>query len=168
MSNKSSSKPPAAPPTGSRGRIDVSSVQSPLKQNPFAALAAQSLKQTASALADPPPTPEAKPPSPAPAAKPSPRGRLVLRREKGGRGGKTVVIISGFTQLPDRPSRAALETRMTDLEKHLKSRLGCGGSSDVTTGELLIQGDRPDAVADLLRELGYTVAGVTQKPAPSR
>lgn len=168
MSNKSSSKPPAAPPTGSRGRIDVSSVPSPLKQNPFAALASQSLKQTESAPADPPPATKTAPQSPAPTTKPSPRGRLVLRREKGGRGGKTVVIISGFTQLPDRPSRAALETRMTDLEKHLKSRLGCGGSSDFATFEVLIQGDRPDAVADLLRELGYTVAGVTQKPGAGR
>lgn len=142
-------------------RIDVSAPPSPLKQNPFAALAARPLEQTPSATTDEPPVPS---PAPSPAAPPKPRslGRLVLRRETKHRGGKTVVIISGFNALG--LGSVALATRLRDVEKHLKGRLGCGGASEPATGEVLIQGDRPEAIADLLRDLGYTVTGVTQKP----
>ena len=155
-------------PTGSRERLDVRSVQSPLKQNPFAALASQSLKQTESAPADPPPTPEAKPPSPAPP--PSPARAVAwccAAKRRTRRQDRRDHQRLHSASRPPQPRRSR-DPHDRSPEKHLKSRLGCGGSSDVSTGELLIQGDRPDAVADLLRELGYTVAGITQKPAASR
>lgn len=86
-----------------------------------------------------------------------------MRRETKHRGGKTVVVISGFSALRDRS-----EARLHEVEKHLKARLGCGGSSDSARGEVLIQGDRPEAVAELLRGLGYEVAGVTSAPKSGR
>lgn len=90
----------------------------------------------------------------------------MLRRETKHRGGKTVVVISGFSALG--MSGVGLANRLRDVEKHLKNRLGCGGAHDVATAEILIQGDRPEAIAELLRDLGYTVAGVTSKPGGGR
>lgn len=179
----------SSPGRSGRERIDVSAPASPLKQNPFAAFAARTLQQTPSAKSDSPPATEdtgsAPPaaPSAAPPAAPStaPRsaappatekpktrslGRLLLRRETKHRGGKTVVVISGFSALG--MSGVGLANRLRDVEKHLKNRLGCGGAHDVATAEILIQGDRPEAIAELLRDLGYTVAGVTSKPGGGR
>jgi translation initiation factor 1 len=82
-----------------------------------------------------------------------------LRRETKGRGGKTVVVISGFAAL-----RGINEQTLHDIERQLKARLGCGGSVDSDKREVLIQGDRPEAVTELLRALGYEVAGVTTRP----
>jgi len=81
------------------------------------------------------------------------RGRLVLRREKKDRGGKTVVIISGFAELP-----GANSVMIADLAKELKGKLGCGGSFD--RQEIVLQGDRAAAVNALLEELGFRVDGV--------
>lgn len=83
------------------------------------------------------------------------RGRVVLRREKKGRGGKTVVVISGFAELP---GFTAVE--VLNLAKKLRGKLGCGGSAD--RREILLQGDRPAEVAGALRDLGFRVEGVTQ------
>ena len=81
------------------------------------------------------------------------RGRLILRREKKDRGGKTVVVISGFTELP-----GANAVMIGDLAKELKGKLGCGGSFD--RQEIILQGDRAAAVNALLEELGFRVDGV--------
>lgn len=187
----------SSPGRSGRERIDVSAPSGPLKQNPFAAFAARTLQQTPSTKTDAPPATEASspepsaappvspaaappvppaaapavvPPAPAPPATEKPKtrslGRLVLRRETKHRGGKTVVVISGFSALG--MSGVGLANRLRDVEKHLKNRLGCGGAHDVATAEILIQGDRPEAIAELLRDLGYTVAGVTGKPGSGR
>jgi translation initiation factor 1 (eIF-1/SUI1) len=79
---------------------------------------------------------------------------LTLRRETKHRGGKTVVIISGFV---DRSAQV-----LGELEKLLKQRLGCGGSCDPQAGEILIQGDRAAEVAAVLGQLGYEVRGVAK------
>lgn len=60
------------------------------------------------------------------------------------RAGKTATIISGFT---------ISDSRVEDLARSLKQRLGAGGSA--RGGEILIQGDRLDAVAEILRGAGY-------------
>ena len=73
----------------------------------------------------------------------SQRGRLVIEMERKGRGGKTATIISGFS----------IDDEGVDLiAAHLKKSLGTGGSA--RGGEILIQGDRREAVRDNLRKLG--------------
>ena len=81
--------------------------------------------------------------------------RLILRRETKHRGGKTVVIVSGFALLGGISDRV-----LDELLQALKQRLGCGGA--VVERELLLQGDRPAQVAALLRERGFRVDGVTE------
>ncbi len=127
-------------------RIDVATPAPPLSHNPFAALGG--------IAAPSPPQKSPAAPAPAPAAARY-SGRLVLRRETKHRGGKTVIIVAGFAALP-----ALAEEALGELLQRLKQRLGCGGS--VVGRELLLQGDRPAAVAALLRELGFRVDGVTE------
>lgn len=179
MGKKSGTAPGAAAAGAGRagssagGRIAVGDPPSPLKQSPFAALAARTLEQTPSAKTDdtpataapPAPTAAASAPAAPAATKPRSLGRLILRRETKHRGGKAVVIVSGFRQQSGASAAGLpLHIRLREVEKLLKAKLGCGGSSDVESGEVLIQGDRPAEVAELLRELGYSVAGVTEKP----
>lgn len=125
--------------------------------SPFAVLAAVSVAP-GPATPDPAPSPPDGPGSGAPGA-PRSRGRLVLRRETKHRGGKAVVVVSGFGALAGF-DEAAVEA----LAAQLKRRLGCGGG--VAEGrdgapELVLQGDRPAPVAEVLRELGFRVDGVT-------
>jgi translation initiation factor 1 len=145
-------------PKESHKKLDVSRPAAPLQHNPFAMLG------ELDALKDLPPAPEPEKPAPKeaptrPAKAPKPaipknsRGRLVLRREKKDRGGKTVVVISGFTELP-----GANAVMIADLAKELKGKLGCGGSFD--RQEIVLQGDRAAAVNALLEELGFRVDGV--------
>ena len=158
--NSSSSSARRGSSKAGPGRIDVSSAPASLRQSPFAALSGLS----SPAAADPPLAGSTAPTeNPAKQSQPRSRGRLLLRRETKHRGGKTVVVISGFSALRDRS-----EKTLHEIEKHIKSRLGCGGSTDVERAEVLIQGDRPDAIADLLRALGYDVAGVTASPKGGR
>jgi translation initiation factor 1 len=136
---------------------------SALTHNPFASLLGTRAPEPAPA---PEPTetapapPATKPASPAPAQtrvdKPTgkTRGRLVLRRETKHRGGKAVIVITGFAQLRDFDD-AATEA----LAKKLKQQLGCGGT--VEAGEIVLQGDRAAKVAELLRAEGFRVDGVT-------
>lgn len=79
----------------------------------------------------------------APAA-PRQSGKLIVSIERKGRAGKTATIVSGFT-LPD--------DEIEKIAKNLKTRLGTGGSA--RGGEILIQGDRQEAVRSLLQEMGY-------------
>lgn len=89
-----------------------------------------------------------------PPAEPNSSGRVILRREKKGRGGKTVVIISGFRELENYNA-----VEVGNLAKKLRNALACGGSFD--RNEIVIQGDRPKEIANLLRHLGFRVDGVT-------
>ncbi len=103
-----------------------------LGANPFGALSSSGL-------------PKSKPPSGGPSSaksRPKPRkGRVELRREKGGRGGKTVTVLSGFaTHLP-------LE-ELDKLAFDLKKACACGGTLKGRVIEL--QGDvRDKAFAEL-------------------
>ena len=130
--------------------VDSSKQAQPLAINAFAALDAL---VDVSKLPAGPAKPETKT-EPKPKAEPKFQGRLVLRREKKDRGGKTVVIISGFRELPQYNAAA-----VADLARKLRGKLGCGGSFD--RHEIMLQGDRPADVASHLRELGFRVDGVT-------
>jgi len=87
-----------------------------------------------------------------------PSGRLVLRREKKRRGGKTVVVVAGL-----RASAHLAESEIAALAQQLKQQLGCGGAVERVARdiELVLQGDQPARVAELLRERGFRVEGVT-------
>ena len=105
--------------------------------NPFASLDLGPLRE-ASATA---------PQSP-PATKKEPKERLLLRRSTAHRGGKTVLIIEGF-------STAWNERKLETLLHELKASLGCGGKIETRTLEL--QGDQPDRLQPLLEARGFAV-----------
>ena len=137
-------------------KVPVSRPAAPLQQNPFAMLAeVDALKNLV-----PVPEPKAKA-APAPVAKPkadsgipkNSRGRLILRRETKDRGGKVVVVVYGFAELP-----GANAVMIGDLCRQLKGKLGCGGTFD--RQEIVLQGDRCAEVCALLEELGFRVDGV--------
>lgn len=97
----------------------------------------------------PPEPPRRPPPKPSlqKAGPPIPDdGYIRLRREKGGRGGKTVTTITG---LPG--SDADLETML----KILKQLCGAGGTREGAS--LLIQGDHRDRIQAKLEALGLRV-----------
>jgi translation initiation factor 1 len=107
-----------------------------LGHNPFAALDSSGLRSSPGL-----------PPKPAPApAKPERnRGRVDITREKGGRGGKTVTVVDGFTGigLPEKEQ----------LMRTVRTACGCGGT--VKAGRIEIQGDHRDTVARILSEAGF-------------
>lgn len=72
------------------------------------------------------------------------QGKLAVRLERKGRGGKTVTLVSGWTLDDDEVGRVAAE---------LRKRLGTGGS--VTDGEIMVQGDRRQQVKELLVAMGF-------------
>jgi translation initiation factor 1 len=73
--------------------------------------------------------------------------RLEIRREKSGRGGKTVTTIKGF------PVHICQKER-SKLLKILKSSLGTGGTWNTSTMEL--QGDRRDDVFYWFKNAGFS------------
>jgi translation initiation factor 1 len=100
------------------------------------------------------PAGEAAPPAqsrPEGIAKPSKFGRVVLRREKAHRGGKTVIVIHDFAP---NISCQYIET----LAGRLKAACGCGGTTKDRAIE--IQGDQPGRIRDFLETEGFRVAGV--------
>lgn len=96
------------------------------------------------ALAPPPSAPSA-PQSPA-AAVPVLQGNTPVRvgRERKGRGGKTVSVITGVM---------SREAGQQALLKLLKNKLGTGGALE--EGNLIIQGDHRERIVEILNELGY-------------
>ncbi len=74
------------------------------------------------------------------------RQTAMVSLSRKGRGGKSVTLVTGLRHCPE-----ALET----LAKRLKQVCGCGGSAKA--GEILIQGDHRDKVAEELRAQGYNV-----------
>ena len=80
-----------------------------------------------------------------PASPPS-DGIVRLRREVKGRGGGTVIVISGIP-------RSAPEIK--ELAGILKKKCGCGGT--VKDGVIEIQGDHRDALSTELHARGFTV-----------
>jgi len=125
-------------------RVDLSPTGEGLL-NPFAALDAAGLPpgEEPKVQAD-----DSRPGTP----KPSKMGRVVLRREKAHRGGKTVIVIDDFAT---NIGHAYIE----DLAGRLKGACGCGGTKKERSIE--IQGDQPGRIRELLEKEGFRVAGVS-------
>lgn len=126
----------------SRDRISTEGGQG-LGHNPFTALNKQGLPEIGSA------TPKSAEGAPQLAdVRPAKnRGRVDVRRETGGRGGKTVTVIEGFVGigLPEKEQ----------LAKKIRSACGCGGT--VKDGAIEIQGDQRETIARILTEAGFRV-----------
>ena len=82
---------------------------------------------------------------PRPAGAPA-GGRVKVRRETGGRRGKTVTTVSGVPLGDD---------GLRELSGRLKKRCGVGGSAK--DGVIELQGDHRDVVVEVLRGEGYDV-----------
>jgi translation initiation factor 1 len=107
-----------------------------LGQNPFGALSGLSLPAGSISASTPP------------AAKAAPaknRGRVDIKRTTAGRGGKTVTLVTGFIGigLPEKEQ----------LAKKMRNACGCGGT--VKDGEIEIQGDQREKIAQILTEAGF-------------
>jgi translation initiation factor 1 len=118
-------------------RIDTSGHQSAL-QSPFASLSLENLPATG--------------PEPLYNTVPTPKnGRVVLRREKSNRGGKTVVVVSDFAP---HFSQQDIE----HLAKMARQSCGCGGT--VRGRDIELQGDNPEKARAFFEREGFRVAGV--------
>ncbi len=100
--------------------------------NPFASLTSEGL----------PPGPPDLPPH---LKRVKSRGRVDIIRQKAGRGGKTVTVVSNFTGigLPEKE----------DLARQMQRACGTGGT--VKEGRIEIQGDKREEVARILTEAGF-------------
>ena len=103
-------------------------------QNPFERLSSEGLP---SGPADAPPLPKV-------AAKKN-RGRVDIIRQKAGRGGKVVTVVTNFVGigLPEKEK----------LARQMQKSCGVGGT--VKEGRIEIQGDKRDEVAAILEEAGF-------------
>jgi translation initiation factor 1 len=108
-------------------------------QNPFAQLSNEGL----------PPGPKEisgeSPLSPEVLAPRKNRGRVDIKRNTAGRGGKTVTVISGFVGI-GLPEKEKLAKQMQKL---------CGTGGTVKEGRIEIQGDKRSEVARILTEAGF-------------
>ncbi len=78
-------------------------------------------------------------------------GRVVLRKEKAHRGGKTVIVVDDFaTHLP--------ASVIEGVAKKLRVACGCGGT--VKDRKVEVQGDNAPKVRAILEGEGFEVAGV--------
>jgi translation initiation factor 1 len=89
------------------------------------------------------PTPDPKP-ARAPKGPPANQQTVYVERDRKGRGGKTVTVISGLQHDPGTKEK---------LLKQFKTLCGAGGT--LKDGNLEIQGDHRDRLLDKLREMGY-------------
>ncbi len=94
-------------------------------------------------MPDTPAAPAEKPPAVTPPPATPTLGRVIVRYERAGRGGKEVTVIE---QLDLPPARLAA------LLKTLKSALGCGGSVEGDT--LMLQGDHRKRLPEVLNRHG--------------
>lgn len=94
---------------------------------------------------------EGLPPGPELPVKQPKLGRVVLRREKAQRGGKTVIVVYDFASHITVPAIEALATK-------LKKACGTGGT--VKAREIELQGDQPGKIRALLEAEGFRVLGV--------
>ena len=76
---------------------------------------------------------------------PSSQQRLRVQLDRKNRVGKTVTLVTGFV---------GTEDDLKELGKFLKNKCGVGGSAK--DGEIIIQGDFKQKVAELLVKAGYT------------
>lgn len=102
-------------------------------QNPFANLSSEGLPP--GTMSEPAPEP----------ARVKSRGRVDIIRQKAGRGGKTVTVVTNFVGigLPEKEK----------LAKSMQKRCGTGGT--VKEGRIEIQGDKREEVAEILKEAGF-------------
>ena len=122
-------------------RTPSSQDQPPPLNNPFAGLRTEGLP------------PGEEPPAPIGIARRKPGlGRVVLRREKAHRGGKTVIVVHDFA--PSIPM-----SMIEELARKLRQACGCGGT--VRQRSIELQGDQPARIRALLEEEGFKVAGIT-------
>jgi N-carbamoylputrescine amidase len=111
----------------------------PFGHNPFGVLSSEGL----------PPAPELPPADSPPRMETKPvqknRGRVDIMRQKAGRGGKTVTVIKGFVGigLPEKEQ----------LAKAMQKACGTGGT--VKNGQIEIQGDKRQEVAQILSEANF-------------
>ena len=108
----------------------------PFGSNPFANLNLSNL------------SPDSVEPASTPGPTPAPRknrGRVDIQRQKAGRGGKTVTVVSGFVGigLPEKEQ----------LAKQMQKACGAGGT--VKDGKIEIQGDNREMVARILTAAGF-------------
>lgn len=110
-----------------------------LGQNPFGALSNAGLPVAPKVVLD---QAAAKTPVVAPAKN---RGRVDIKRTTAGRGGKTVTVVTGFVGigLPEKEQ----------LAKKMRNACGCGGT--VKDGDIEIQGDQREKIAQILSEAGF-------------
>jgi translation initiation factor 1 len=94
---------------------------------------------------------EGLPPGPDLPVKQPKLGRVVLRREKAHRGGKTVIVVYDFAS-------QITHTKIETLASQLKKACGCGGT--VKGREIEVQGDQPGKIRALLEAEGFRVAGI--------
>lgn len=78
-------------------------------------------------------------------------GRVVLRKEKSHRGGKTVIVVSGFQP-------AFSDEEIQDLAREARKQCGCGGT--VREREMEFQGDNPSRIRKFFETAGFRVAGI--------
>ena len=108
-----------------------------MDNNPFAALSSKGLKSQTT-----PSNPQNFPAKPKQS-----RGRVDVKREKAGRGGKTVTAIYGMQNIERREREQLL--------KQMKSSCGVGGT--MKGAVLEVQGDNRDAVSRILEGAGFRV-----------
>lgn len=118
------------------GKKKIPLGQQDFGQNPFAQLSTEGLPEG--------PLREADAPTPAPKAKKN-RGRVDIVREKAGRGGKTVTVVTNFVGI-GLPEKEMLAKKM---------QKACGTGGTVKEGRIEIQGDKRDEVARILEEAGF-------------
>jgi translation initiation factor 1 len=122
-------------------RIDTSGANTPLAPlgSAFTGLSLPNLPAGEGTKPDHPPQPLWK------------MGRVILRKERAHRGGKTVIVIDDFaTHLP----LSVIET----IAKKLRAACGCGGA--VKDRKIEVQGDQPARIRAILEAEGFQVAGV--------
>ena len=109
-----------------------------LSQNPFDALSSGGLPDGTGAFP--------RHSSPGKSTRPSGnRGRVEIRRETAGRGGRTVTTVSGFTGI-GMPEKESLAKKM---------QRACGTGGTVKDGRIEIQGDHREKIAAILADAGF-------------
>lgn len=117
-----------------------------LGQNPFGALSGARLPSFAKASEGTPVAPQSVIQSATKKEAPARnRGRVDIKRTTAGRGGKTVTLVTGFVGigLPEKES----------LAKKMRNACGCGGT--VKDGDIEIQGDQREKIAQILTDAGF-------------